>query len=128
MSGASSCAPRAGACPVPAPPECGGFTIIEVLVASALALGALALLVPLMRHAGDASRTLPASADIDQRARAAASIVERVLMRAGEGLGVGSYAGPLSAIVPAVFPQRRRVNSGDAPLSAFAGRRHRLAL
>ncbi len=81
---------------LPRLPSCAhhGFTVIELLVASALALGALALLAPLMRHAGDASRTLPATADIDQRTRAAATMVERVLMRAGEGFGAGSYSGP----------------------------------
>lgn len=99
-----------------------GFTVLEVLVAAALGLGALAVLVPMMRHAGETSRAMPASADIEQRARAAAALIERVLMRAGEGFTTGPYAGSLSAVVPAVFPHRRRVTSGDAPLSAFGDR------
>lgn len=99
-----------------------GFTVMEVLVAAVIGLGALAILVPLVRHAGEASRALPASVDIDQRTRAAAALIERVIMRAGEGFAAGPYAGPLSAVVPAVFPHRRRVTGADAPLASFADR------
>lgn len=105
-----------------APARRAGFTLVEVLLAALLGLGALVVLAPLMRHAGDRARTLPSSVDIDQRARAAAALIERALVRAGEGFATGPYAGPLPAIVPAVFPHRRRVTSTDAPLAAFADR------
>lgn len=99
-----------------------GFTILEVLLAAVVGLLALVVLVPLMRHAGSTARALPASVDIDDRARAAVATIERVLLRAGEGFAAGPYAGPLPAVVPAVFPHRRRVTASDPPLSAFSDR------
>lgn len=99
-----------------------GFTILEVLLAAVIGLLALLVLVPLMRHAGGAARALPASVDIDDSARAAAATIERLLLRAGEGFATGPDAGPLPAVVPAVFPHRRRVTASDPPLSAYTDR------
>ena len=42
-----------------APARRAGFTLVEVLLAALLGLGALVVLAPLMQHAGDRARTLP---------------------------------------------------------------------
>lgn len=100
-----------------------GFTLIEVLIAAVVGLAALVVIAPLLQFAGASSRTVPATADIDQRLRAAVAFIERTLTRAGEGFAAGPHAGPLAALVPSVFPQRRRVDSSsDPPLTAVRDR------
>lgn len=100
-----------------------GFTLVEVLIAAVVGLAALVVIAPLLQFAGATSRTLPATADIDQRLRAAVAFIERTLTRAGEGFAAGPHAGPLAALMPSVFPHRRRVDGGsDAPLTAVSDR------
>jgi prepilin-type N-terminal cleavage/methylation domain-containing protein len=95
-----------------------GFSLIELLVAMALALvitAALAAVVNPGRLMADAQAE---AMDMQQGARFAAAALSRDLRAAGAGLDHGGALGPLVDYLPAVLPRRIGARSPDAPTVA----------
>lgn len=83
-----------------------GFSVVEVVVAMAAAMGLLAMVLVGFSGMVSFSRVQPAAVDIVQRARVALDLVAADLMHAGAGAEVGPAAGALSCCLPAVEPRR----------------------
>ena len=91
-----------------------GFTLIEVLIASAISLAVTLLACRLAAGAQASWRVNGARADLQQRARVAADLLSRSLLAAGGGPSVGEASGPLLRRIPAVLPRRTGVRGADA--------------
>jgi type II secretory pathway pseudopilin PulG len=98
----------------------GGFTLVDLLVATAVALVTLAVVSTALPPVLDAVETVPEAVDLQQRARATESALATVVSAAGAGGGLLGE-GPLSHAVPAVWP-RRLLTSADPPGTAWADR------
>lgn len=79
-----------------------GFTLIELLIAMAIVTSAAGALLSLVIAGQSIARLQPEAADLQQRARIAAQVLETELARAGAGLDAGSRAGPLTRRFPPV--------------------------
>jgi prepilin-type N-terminal cleavage/methylation domain-containing protein len=95
-----------------------GFSLIEVLIATAVSLAATLLACRLAAGAQLNWRVNGARADLQQRARSAADMLTRALLEAGGGPLAGDAYGPLLRHVPAVLPRRIGVRAAD-PFDAF---------
>ncbi len=73
-----------------------GFTLIELLIAMAIGASAAGALLSLVIAGQSIARLQPEAADLQQRARIAAQVLETELARAGAGLDDGARAGPLT--------------------------------
>ena len=82
-----------------------GFTLVEVLVGSAISLAAIAVGCLLAAEAQVAWRSASARADLQQRARVGADLITRLLKEAGRSDGRSRAGQPLSGIPP-VLPRR----------------------
>jgi len=91
-----------------------GYTLVEALLALTLTLvvtaGAYALVIDGVGFA----QTQPETADIQQRARAAADLLFRDLLAAGAGLDAGPRSGPLVHYLPPLLPRRLGLRRADA--------------
>jgi hypothetical protein len=76
----------------------------------------------LVRLAASAARTQPEVADVGQRLRGGVEAIVTRLEVAGAGAATGGGSVPLSRRLATVFPHRRAIAGGDAPLSVFADR------
>lgn len=92
-----------------------GFTLAEVLVASALVLVAAAAAGGMGAAVQELWRAEGARADLQQRARIAADVLGRALTAAGAGPGGGAARGPLLRVMPPVLPRRVGRRAGDPP-------------
>jgi len=99
-----------------------GFTLIEVLVASAILASAFVVLLRLIGDGQRIARAQPEAADLRQRVRAAADMLQRDLLMAGAGPVHGPATGPLSDYLPAVLPMRTGARRADTELSFFDDR------
>jgi uncharacterized membrane protein YhdT len=97
-----------------------GFTLLDLLVATGLALTSLAIASTVLPPVLDVARTVPEAADLQQRARATEAVIIDVATTAGAGADLLGE-GPLSQSVPAVWP-RRLLMTADAPGTAWADR------
>lgn len=95
-----------------------GFSIVEVVVASALLLLVAAAMLDLANPLMDAAVSQPEAADLQQRARAAAISMFRDLHVAGAGPDRGAVSGPLGRYFAAVLPRRIGAEAPDAPAVA----------
>ncbi|BCS34555.1 hypothetical protein TBR22_A37830 [Luteitalea sp. TBR-22] len=98
----------------------GGFTLLDMLVALALVLAAMATVVAALPPMFDVVRTVPEATDLQQRARATDALIDAALAPAGAGADLLGE-GPLSHAVPAVWP-RRLLGTADPPGSAWGDR------
>lgn len=103
-------------------PREAGFTLIETLLATAIVLCAFAVLFQLATAGQRITRTQPEAADLQQRIRVAADMIQRDLLMAGAGLAHGADAGPLVNYLPAILPQRTGASHPDPELSFFDDR------
>src|SRR4051812_28484355 len=103
-------------------PNDRGFTLIEVLVASAILASAFVVLLRVIADGQRIARAQPEAADLRQRVRVAADMLQRDLLMAGAGTVHGASAGPLSNLVPAVLPMRTGARRADPELSFFDDR------
>jgi hypothetical protein len=86
---------------------CGcGFTLVEVLVGSAISLAAIAVGCLLAVEAQVAWRSASARADLQQRARVGADLITRLLKEAGAGPMSGPARASLIRGIPPVLPRR----------------------
>lgn len=91
-----------------------GFTLVEVLVASAIALVVIATAVTLAMEAQGSWRSESARMDLQQRARVAADILTRALRDAGLG-PPGPAGGPLIRATAPILPRRIGARRADPP-------------
>jgi hypothetical protein len=92
-----------------------GFSLVEVLVASALTTGVTLLACWLAMDAQRAARTDGARVDLHQRVRVAADSLSRALMEAGAGPHSGAARGPLIRSIPPIVPRRTGLRDADPP-------------
>jgi hypothetical protein len=96
-------------------PRIGGFSFVELTIATALTLALVASIVELTQASRAASATQAEAADLRQRVRVGVDTLTRDIMAAGAGTYAGDRPGPLNAAVPAVFPYRYAVADADPP-------------
>ena len=84
----------------------GGFTLVEVLVGSAISLAAIAVACLLAAEAQVAWRSASARVDLQQRARVIADLITRLLREAGAGPMGGPARANLIRGIPPVLPRR----------------------
>jgi hypothetical protein len=89
-----------------------GFTLVEALLGSTISLAVVALACHLAADVQVAWRAAAARVDLQQRARAAADVVSRLLREAGAGPMSGPARANLTRGIPPVVP--RRVGRRDA--------------
>ncbi len=97
-----------------------GLTLVELLVATCLALTTLAVVVGSLAPVLDIARAAPEAVDLHQRARAIERLLTAVVGLAGAGPDLVAD-GPLPRLVPALWP-RRVGSSPDPPATAWADR------
>ena len=79
-----------------------GFTLLELLIATAIMTTVGCAFVSLILSAQSIARTQPEAADQQQRARMAVQELAGDVARAGGGLDRGANAGPLARYLPAL--------------------------
>lgn len=100
--------------------DADGFTLVDLLVATAVALAALAAVSAALPPILDTMQAVPEAADLHQRSRATEAVVSGMLTSAGAGAALLGE-GPLSRTVPAIWP-RRLLGSADPAGTAWADR------
>jgi prepilin-type N-terminal cleavage/methylation domain-containing protein len=83
-----------------------GFSLVEVLISTAISLSATLLACRLAAGAQTNWRVAAARVDLQQRARAVTDLLSRTLLEAGAGPQAGPAYGPLSRYLPGVLPRR----------------------
>jgi len=99
-----------------------GFSIVELLVASAVTLAVVAGISALLNPVQAAFQSQTEAADVEQRLRVAAQMLEADIAGAGSGPDRGVRAGPLGQTFPPILPFRRGSGADDPPATAFADR------
>jgi hypothetical protein len=97
-----------------------GTTVVDLLVATCVALAVLGLVTLALTPVLDAVSALPEATDLHQRARAAEGVLSSVIGAAGAGADLIGES-PLTHAVPALWP-RRFWGPPDAPGTAWADR------
>jgi Tfp pilus assembly protein PilW len=92
-----------------------GFSLLELVVATALMLATTAAVFTMMHPAEGAFAAEPEVADMQQRLRVAADILLKDLNMAGGGAYQGLRAGPLVSYFPPVLPFRQGGTNEDPP-------------
>ena len=83
-----------------------GYTLIELIVASALLIMLSALTCAILVDARTAIDVISERADLHQRARVGVEAITSAISAAGAGSASGSNAGPLVRWFPPVWPGR----------------------
>jgi hypothetical protein len=96
--------------------------LIEMLAATAIFASALLILFQFASAGQSVARAQPDAADVRQRVRVAAGMIQRDLLMAGAGLVHGADAGPLVNYLPPVEPRRTGARRADPELSFFDDR------
>jgi prepilin-type N-terminal cleavage/methylation domain-containing protein len=81
-----------------------GFTLVELLIATALLVTFCGTLMALVTAGESIARAQPDAADLQQRARIGVQAMRRDLLLAGAGLDRGAQAGSLAQFFPALVP------------------------
>lgn len=97
-----------------------GAALLELLIATCVALTTLAIVSTTLLPVLDVVRMVPEATDVLQRTRGTESVLAELVGSAGAGADL-SGEGPLVHAVPAVIP-RRVLASADPPASAWADR------
>jgi hypothetical protein len=90
-----------------------GFSLVEVLLATTLALVVFGSLWEATTRAERTARAGPAATDVSDRARVAADLLTDDLYVAGAGLEVGPLAGPLGRYFAPILPRRLASDSPE---------------
>lgn len=88
-----------------------GFSLVELLIATAVTLSVTAVIVALLDPARASFAAQTEAADMQQRLRVASDVVRQDLMTVGAGPARGERAGPLNGYFAAVLPR----HLDDAP-------------
>ena len=97
-----------------------GLTLLDLLVATCVALATIAAVGMALPPVLDVARAVPEATDLQQRARATEVVLAGLIGSAGAGADLLGH-GPLPQAVPAVWPRRVLVGA-DAPDTAWADR------
>jgi hypothetical protein len=100
--------------------EDDGFSLVELIVSTALTLVVLGAVVGFVNPAATSSQAQPEAIDMQQRIRSAADALVRDLHVAGAGLDAGPMSGPLVHYFPPIQPRRMGAVSFDLPEVARA--------
>jgi len=91
-----------------------GFSLVEVIVATALTMSLTGVVVSLAAPGTTASPVLPEAIDLQQRARVAADVLDQELSNAGAGLSAGPHLGAVVDYFAPVVPRRMGLQQPDA--------------
>ena len=91
-----------------------GFSLVELLIATAITMGVLAFACALVLAEHAAWRADSARVDLQQRARVVAGVLGRALRDAGAGPHRGTGRGPLLRAMAPVLPRRIGARAPDA--------------
>jgi len=94
--------------------SCRGFSLVELMVALAIALLVTSAVFAMLNPAGGAFQVQPEAADTLQRLRAATDALRRDVMSAGSGASTARSPYPSALIAAAIFPARIGRRSPDA--------------
>jgi hypothetical protein len=92
-----------------------GFTLVELLVSTSLAICIVAAILAAVYPAESMFGVISEAADMQQRLRVATTVLFNDLLIAGAGTDVGASAGPLSGAIPPIMPYRHARTAGDPP-------------
>lgn len=96
-----------------------GFTVIELLISMSIMVGVTGAIFAMVNPGQGAFRVQPEVADLQQRLRVAASMLNQDLMMAGAGTYSGTALGPLVQFFPPVLPYRVGKQGSDAAAGVF---------
>ena len=96
-----------------------GFTLVELLVASVIALSIAAAVMALAGQTQRIFQAQPEESDVQQRIRVAVDVLQHDLLMAGAGTYAGPARGSLGAIVAAVMPYRAFGDVTDSAAGTF---------
>ena len=99
-----------------------GFSLVELLVSMTIMLVVTGAIFWLVDPGQSIARAQPEAADIQQRLRASADIIEKDLIMAGAGTYSGSIAGSLANFFPPILPRRLGATFTDPSMSFFSDR------
>jgi hypothetical protein len=99
-----------------------GFSMVEMLIATALTLGLAAGAFSVLHPSQSAFEAHAEAADLQQRLRAAVTTMVVDIVAAGAGPDRGPFAGSLLRAFAPVLPYRRGTNADDPPGSFFDDR------
>ena len=107
---------RQSSCPPPTS-TCAdrGFSLVEALVAAALALAVIAMLLGAAAQAQQGAIVQPEAADLEQRLRTGLATLAADIGRAGAGTSIGCAPGPLHRYVAPIRPYRVGLRSPQPP-------------
>ncbi len=91
-----------------------GFTLVEVIVATALTMTLTGVVVSLVAPGSSAGPMLPEAIDQAQRMRVANDALFRDLSQAGAGLSSGPHVGPLIRFFAPIVPRRMGASGADS--------------
>ena len=95
--------------------EDGGFSLIELLIATSLMLLVMASAFQAMHPAYGSFRAEPEKTDLQQRLRVATETLTRELLAAGGGTFQGQNVGPLDDFFASILPFRQGRRNADPP-------------
>jgi prepilin-type N-terminal cleavage/methylation domain-containing protein len=98
-----------------------GFTLIEMIVSTAIMLVVMGAVLELITPVHGMFQAQPEISDMQQRLRVAADMIYRDLVMAGAG-GHAAEADPLGYHVASILPFRRGARDADPPASFFSDR------
>ncbi|AMY11575.1 Tfp pilus assembly protein PilW [Luteitalea pratensis] len=107
-------------CLVKAVSACRGAALLELLIATCVALATLAIVSTALPPVLDVVRAVPEATDLQQRTRGTESVLADIVSSAGAGADLIGE-GPLVHAVPALIP-RRVLGSPDPAGTAWADR------
>ena len=93
--------------------EDDGFSMVELLVSLVLMLTLLSAAMSVATTNVSTAGVAPETADLQQRARAAADMIARDLYMAGAGVNLGPASGPLGMYFATIVPRRMGLQQPD---------------
>jgi prepilin-type N-terminal cleavage/methylation domain-containing protein len=99
-----------------------GFSLIELIVSMTIMLVVTGAIFWLVDPGQSIARAQPEAADVQQRLRVAADLLEKDLIMAGAGTYSGSIAGSLANFFPPILPRRMGATMNDPSMSFFSDR------
>jgi len=99
-----------------------GYTLVEMIVSMTIMLAVVGAVFVLVDPSQATSRAQPEAADVQQRIRVAADMLEKDLLMAGAGTYSGAIAGSLANFFPPILPYRTGAIAQDPGLSFFPDR------
>ena len=99
-----------------------GFSLVEMLVSMTVMLIVTGSVFWLVDPGQSISRAQPEAADMQQRLRVSADMLEKDLIMAGAGTYSGSIAGSLANFFPPIMPHRTGALNPDPEMSFFPDR------